>query len=321
MTPGTKLAAYGAALAVVFTGALGLGAVAGPIGDDDGDDAHTVHDTEPGAVVAELPGGLQASADGYTLDLLTRSLPAGAPATLRFRILDATGVAVVAFDELHERQLHLIVIDRQLDVFQHVHPTRADDGTWSIDLALDPGTYRLFTDIAPTARGRSLTLGTDLVVPGDVSVAPPADPSTVSHVDGYEVTLTGDLVDGQTSDVALTISRDGTPVTDLDPYLGAYGHLVAIRAGDLAYLHVHPTGEPGDGHTAAGPDVGFGVAVPGPGTYRLFLDFRHDGVVRTADFTVVVPPGGAATVSTDGGTTATTPDDPMPDDPAHAEEH
>ena len=82
------------------------------------------------------------------------------------------------------------------------------------------------------------------------------------------------------------MSQDGKPVTDLQPYLGAYGHLVALRAGDLAYLHVHPDGTPGDGKTKPGPEVVFYAAVPSDGTYHLYLDFKHDGVVRTAAFTV-----------------------------------
>jgi uncharacterized protein YfaP (DUF2135 family) len=75
-------------------------------------------------------------------------------------------------------------------------------------------------------------------------------------------------------------------VTDLQPYLGAYGHLVALRSGDLAYLHVHPDGAPRDGTTSPGPDVVFHADVPSAGTYHLYLDFKHDGVVRTAAFTV-----------------------------------
>ena len=76
-------------------------------------------------------------------------------------------------------------------------------------------------------------------------------------------------------------------MTDLEPYLGAYGHLVALREGDLAYLHVHP--EDGD----AGPEVPFAVEVPSAGGYRLFFDFQHDGVVRTAELAVAATAGGA----------------------------
>ena len=87
------------------------------------------------------------------------------------------------------------------------------------------------------------------------------------------------------------LRRDGRPVTDLQPYLEAYGHLVALRDGDLAYLHVHPLGSPGDGTTAPGPAITFAAAVPSEGAYRLFLDFRHGDEVRTAEFTATTTGG------------------------------
>ena len=90
-------------------------------------------------------------------------------------------------------------------------------------------------------------------------------PSTSAVVDDYEVTLDGDLVAGEESELTLTVRRDGAPVTDLQPYLAAYGHLVALRDGDLAYLHVHPAGEPGDGTTEPGPGVTFYASAPSAG--------------------------------------------------------
>ncbi|MDG9427141.1 hypothetical protein OLF90_10715, partial [Streptococcus pneumoniae] len=66
----------------------------------------------------------------------------------------------------------------------------------------------------------------------------------------------------------------------------AYGHLVALRTSDLAYLHVHPDGYPGDGVTPAGPAITFYANMPSAEDYRLFLDFKHGGVVRTAEFTL-----------------------------------
>jgi hypothetical protein len=85
---------------------------------------------------------------------------------------------------------------------------------------------------------------------------------------------------GHEDDLTLTISRDGRPVTDLQPHLGAFGHLVALRDGDLAYLHVYPQED------TAGPEIRFTAEVPSAGRYRLFLDFRHAGRVRTATFDV-----------------------------------
>ncbi|MGW0178436.1 hypothetical protein [Nocardia sp. NPDC003345] len=256
---------------------------------------HTHHDTaaQPGHDAgahaghgASLPGGLQITQDGYTLDLLTPVVEPG-EIDFRFRILGPDGEPVTDYTPIHDRELHLIVVRRELTGFWHVHPRRADDGTWSVRLNLpDAGAYRVFTDIAPRALGRTLTLGADLAVPGRYAPLPVPTPARTVETGGYEVELRGDLLTGAGDLLTLTVRRDGAAVTDLEPYLAAYGHLVVIRAGDLAYIHVHPTGEPGDGVTAPGPEIAFHTAVPGPGIYRLFLDFRHEGVVQTAAFTL-----------------------------------
>ena len=79
----------------------------------------------------------------------------------------------------------------------------------------------------------------------------------------------------------LTVSRNGDVVTDLEPYLGASGHLVAMRSGDLAYAHVHPAenDEPAPGV------VTFDAELTSAGRYGLFFDFKHNGTVHTAAFT------------------------------------
>ena len=58
--------------------------------------------------------------------------------------------------------------------------------------------------------------------------------------------------------------------------------LVALRAGDLAYLHVHPMDDPAG---VSGPEVAFMAEAPSPGRYLLYLDFQVDGRVHTATFT------------------------------------
>jgi hypothetical protein len=165
---------------------------------------------------------------------------------------------------------------------------------WRTPLSLAPGTWRLFADFAPAADGENRILGADLAVPGTYTPAPLPEPAATAEVDGYTVTLDGDLVPGEESELTLSVSKDGRPVTDLQPYLSAYGHLVVLRDGDLAYLHVHPTGEPGDGATEPGPEIRFMTTAPSAGTYRLFLDFRHGNVVRTAEFTVRTHEEGAS---------------------------
>ena len=88
--------------------------------------------------------------------------------------------------------------------------------------------------------------------------------------------------------MSFEIGRDGEPVRSLQPYLGAYGHLVALHAPDLAYSHVHPVGE----DLAAGT-IAFDAELAKPGPYRLFVQFRAGGEVHTAAFTQRVEAAGA----------------------------
>lgn len=285
MSTPLRVALFVTALAVAFGAAWGVGRL---VEDRTGTvevatDSHSSTDDQTPdegvaggtAPAARVPGGLQVSESGYTLDLPAGGVQPGAQ-TLRFAITGPDGAPVTAYDEEHEKDLHLIAVRRDLSGYQHVHPTMATDGTWTTDLALAPGSWRVFADFTPTG-GPALVLGTDLDVPGRYAPAPHPGNRLSDTVDGYTVDLVGDLDEGA---VAVRVSRDGEPVTDLEPYLGAYGHLVALREGDLAYLHVHPEG--GD----AGPEVPFAVEVPSAGGYRLFFDFRHEGVVRTAELAV-----------------------------------
>ena len=319
MNTALRLAGFGVGLFAVFGAAVGVGAAvapaappaaavgvaAAPHGEDQ---TGTGMAAMSQAVAAPVPGGLMVSQDGYTLALAERSLPAGAQVPLRFEILGPDGAPVTRYDTEHDKDLHLIVVRRDLSGFQHVHPALGDDGTWRVPVDLSAaGEYRVFADFTPTGHDGGLTLGADLAVPGAYQPVPlPAADPSAAVIDGYAVTLAGDLVPGRSSELTLTVSRDGAPVTDLQPYLAAYGHLVALRAGDLAYLHVHPAGAPGDGVTPAGPGITFYATAPTAGDYRLYLDFQHNGVVRTAEFTVHAgQPDGAAAAPATTAVTAT----------------
>lgn len=287
MNTAVKLSAYGASLALVALGGWGVGAAVGPLTEEAGvrggeDAAHgDVHGGTVAGATRQLPEGLASSRGGYTLTPTDTTLASGEEHTFTFRITGPDGEAVTRFDVEHTKRMHLVLVRRDASHFQHVHPVMGDDGTWSVPITIDqPGSYRAFADFTP-AGGEPMTLGVDLAVPGDFRPVR-HEPSRIAHVDGYEVRLVGDLAPGRTSPVTVSVSKDDRPVTDLEPYLGAAGHLVALRTGDLAYLHVHPDGS---GEAGAG-DVKFAVEVPSAGTYRLFLDFRHGGTVHTAEFTV-----------------------------------
>ncbi|MFF9913802.1 hypothetical protein [Streptomyces sp. NPDC013457] len=307
MNTGVKITAFAAALAATFGTAYGVGQGIGPVGEP----AKSVHGEHAGGTaepegeaagrtgheegVAKAPaaGGLQISEGGYTLAMETPK-PAAGKSVLKFSIKDAAGRKVTAYSTEHGKDLHFIVASRDLTVYRHLHPVRAADGTWSTAVDLPAaGGYKAFADFKPAAKNATgVTLGVDLSVPGAYAPRPLPAAERTATVDGYEVTLGGALVPGRAGELKLTVSKGGRPVTDLEPYLGAYGHLVALRDGDLAYLHVHPNkGGPG-------PDVSFTATAPSAGSYRLFLDFQHDGKVRTAAFTVHA--GYAGQTTTDG---------------------
>jgi len=300
MSVTTKLIGFVAVLAAVLAGAIGVGRLVGPVdapaaadhvGMDTGEDTAMAGMDMTGS--ADIPKGLMVSQDGYTFELDQTTAAPGSSVPVSFTITGPDGAPVTEYDVEHEKELHLIAVRRDFSGFQHVHPVMDPDGRWHTELDLTSGEWRLFADFTATGAD-PLTLGNDLAVSG--SYRPQrSTPSTTAQVGRYTVTLDGDLTAGSEAELTLTVSRGGQPVTDLEPYLGAYGHLVALRAGDLAYLHVHPEGTPGDGVTDPGPEVVFFAEVPSAGRYHLYLNFKHRGVVRTAAFTVT----GTGTVTTD----------------------
>lgn len=306
-----RLAAYAVLLVAVFTGAALLGDATDPDGSTadeghgaamrsgdgsahgDGDggaakpapgDAHGDDHAAGAAAAAALPG-LQVEQDGYRLVVEQDRLPrtSGNGATpLRFAIVDRDGEAVTGFEVEHEKRLHLIVVRRDLSGFQHLHPEMDADGTWSADVKLArPGTWRVFADFK--REGEQRTLGADVQVPGAFEPAAPLKPQTVTRTDGgLTVSLdeSGDAHAGEEQQLDFEV-RDGDRVVDdrLEPYLGARGHLVALRERDLAYLHTHPDGD----------RLAFATSWPSAGDYRLFVQFKYDGRIHTATFAKEVP--------------------------------
>ncbi len=228
----------------------------------------------PGPSAATAPG-LAVADTGYRFVAEATTLASGPATPFRFRIDGPDGSPLQRYEALHERELHLIVVRRDLTGFQHVHPTRGADGTWSITLDLrQGGTWRAFADFAPSGGPTQLTLGVDLQVAG--AFVPGTAPAAAAPTDASLAVA----FDRRGDDVGVTVRRDGVAV-EPEPYLGARGHLVALRAGDLAYLHVHP-------QEGGAPAVRFMAELPTSGTYALFFDYQVGGVVHTAATTTEV---------------------------------
>ncbi|MGW6198045.1 hypothetical protein ACWF0M_18020 [Kribbella sp. NPDC055110] len=317
-----RLGAFAGAVALAFGAAYGIGSAIDPIAAADDTSAAPAHGEEMGGMeqpagssehgghesAGQLPG-LAVSDAGYTFAPEKTFFTSGTETALRFTIQGPDGKPVTKYTKTHEKDLHLIVVRRDLSGFHHIHPTLAADGTWSIPFTFTAGgTWRLYADFQPAGHDSTITLGTDVNVTGLYVPVPVAEPASVYSFDGYDVTLQGTPVAGKESELTFAVNRNGKPVTDLQPYLGAFGHLVSLRGGDLAYLHNHPSqhAEPG---MKGGPTITFGTTFPTAGAYSLFLDFQHAGKVHTAEFTVKV---GSTATAVPTATTAT-------QTPGHAE--
>lgn len=291
MSAATRIAGFASLLVAIFAIASVMGAAVDPTvaEDDDHEETmetttgHSDHSAESSAEPSGVPG-LAVAAHGYTLIPEVTRIERGENASFRFRIADESGDTIQDFDLEHERRLHLIVVRRDFVGFQHLHPLQRKDGSWEADLTLpEAGVYRAFADFA--TGGVSLTLAADLFVAGPFDPSPLPEPSrTADAGDGYEVSLESKAPStGGTNPAQFLVRRNGEELESVEPYLGANGHLIALREHDQAFLHTHPEGEPG----SPGP-ISFAVEYPSAGRYRLFLQFKHGGEVRTAAFTQAV---------------------------------
>jgi hypothetical protein len=276
-----------ATLFVIFGAAFAAGRL---LGDGEADGARPAHaaagqDGMAGdhgaaaghadAAAGDAAHGLGVAENGLRL-VAPSTLRAGTTEPFRFRVVDDGGATVRDFDVEHTKRLHFIAVRRDLTGFQHLHPQQDASGAWRTNLTLrEPGAYRVFADFTP-AGGEATTLASDVLVGGAFAPRPLPAPATRVSVDGYDVALRAG--GGRDATLRFSVSRDGRPIT-VQPYLGAAAHLVALRAGDLAYLHVHPL---------HGKGIAFGASFPSAGRYRLFLQFRHGGRVHTAALTQAV---------------------------------
>ncbi len=250
------------------------------------DGAHAAH-----GVVDPATAGVQVA---FVPD--TASAQPGQPLQLRYRLADAkTNAAITDLPLSHERPMHLVVVSQDLAWMAHVHPTLGADGTWGVAVTPpQPGRYTLYNEFE---RGGNTVLDRRDLLVGSLSTNPALAPDlTPKMVSGLTVALSAPPVvtAGAATTFTFTLTRDGQPVTDLEPYLGAAAHVIVVSAGDGSFAHTH--GEAG-AHThgeaevptaAFGPQVSFSQTFARPGLYKVWGQFSHAGTVITAPFVVEV---------------------------------
>jgi len=229
----------------------------------------------------------------YRMDVAVTPAAGGRGASkLRLTIRDpVVDRPVSSFATIHERLLHLFIIDRQLDFFRHVHPEQVSDGVFELRENIPSGQFMVIADFLPLS-GRPQMLQHAIVTPGYRGTlfpeAPNLTPDGSSEKEDHGVRVRLDattLKAGKeaTLKFTLTDARSNTPVSDLEPFLGAPGHVLLVNANLTESNHVHPE-EP----ATHGPVITFQPMMPAAGVYKLWLQFQRRGAISTVPFVLSV---------------------------------
>lgn len=241
----------------------------------------TLHVHDEGSVNASTQSGLTSEAQGVSL-VLDSSSYESAPVVVKFTIGEPMSTPYVLSDykSLHTMPLHLVVVKHDLSEYHHVHPTLID-GSWLTEpLDLSDGFYRVIADFQINGKDQ-VALGTDITVgSSSMAMANFDKESRVSVVDGYTVTSNGSPQHDSDAVLSFLISKEGSPVSAVEPYLEASGHLVSINPATMAYTHLHPnTGILEGVITFKAPPTDHGYA-------KYFLEVKLDGKVRLFTFLI-----------------------------------
>jgi hypothetical protein len=228
--------------------------------------------------------GTEAADVGYTLTDVTLPSRAGRTGQVRFRIDSYRGTPVTDYLVEQTRKLHLYVVRDDLAVFRHLHPTMAEDGTWSAPVSLPAsGSYRVIAEFVARDEGGNgdhLILGRDVEVPaGPTGGAPPVDPVV-------DVTVSQPPTTGADGRLRLLVRDAVERPVRLGTYLGAYGHVTGFHRTTGSLVHLHPLAAPEV--TEAGSELSFHTEIEQPGEYRLFVQVRVDGYLHSVPVDVRV---------------------------------
>ncbi|MGM0715052.1 hypothetical protein ACWKW1_25450 [Brevibacillus parabrevis] len=205
------------------------------------------------------------------------------------QIQDNTGKPIEKFDINHEKEMHLIVVSKDLSTFQHLHPGSKGNGLFTVTTTFPTGgDYKLIADFIPSG-GEAKTESQWITVSGQAPSPSQLQPdkNMTKVVEGKEVTLAFDkLQSGQEATMTFSFKDAASkqPITNLQPYLGAVGHVVIISSDVEKYIHNHPLEE-----KATGPDAKFGTEFPNSGIYKIWGQFQQNGKVFIVPFVVEVP--------------------------------
>jgi hypothetical protein len=222
----------------------------------------------------------------------------------------------------HGKIIHLYAIHMpEMDAAYHLHPEYDPPSDFRMALpAMPPGEYLLYGDVVH-ANGFPETLTATLEVPAGMPAAPPGPDDAAAHPPPLSRGLLGNaykLPDGYTMvwerPATLTaetayafrfhlLAPNGSPATDMQPYLGMAGHAAFVKTDGTVFAHTHPDGSAampavmlangmdGNMEMSSGPitnTVEFPYGFPQAGAYRIFIQMKHGTTVETGVFDAIV---------------------------------
>lgn len=212
----------------------------------------------------------------------------GENSELTISVKDVEGKTIKDFEVEHEKLMHLIVVSKDLSFFDHIHPEYKGEGVFTITPNFPSGgKYTFYADFVPKDSAKTVITKTIQVLGNEQSpLVLKEDQHQTKVVAGKEISFeTDELAINKDTILSFTVKdkKSNKPITDLQPYLGAIGHVVAISEDTKNYLHVHPMNE-----DSTGPEAKFMTSFPKSGMYKIWGQFQQNGEKFTVDFTVKV---------------------------------
>lgn len=195
----------------------------------------------------------------------------------------------VPLEVVHEMKMHLLVVNEELTWFDHIHPQEQADGSYNVSESFPAaGKYLLFIDYKPSSGQADVNMQKIDVKGTSVAQTTELKTNLVSTVDGYTLTLlNGEYFETNRSQgLQFSVEKDGKQLQekDMQKYLGANAHIVMISKADKDFLHIHPIS-----------DNRFPIyaetLIKKAGLYRMWVQFKINDVLHTADLTITVSEG------------------------------
>jgi len=268
-------------------------------------DTHNIQGRHGGHTAGTMDAAVDPAAAGVRVEGASAPARPGQPVTISYRVIDArSGAVLTALPLSHERPMHLIAVSRDLAHVQHIHPQLGPGGAYSVRVTpAAPGADILYDEFVHG--GRTVLDRRELVYgqPSAHGAALAPDLATKT-IDGVTVALDVPhaITAGRAARFTYRLTRDGHPVTDLAPYLGAAAHVAIVSEDTRAFAHTHgEAAGQGNGHAghgamaememdtvpaAFGPEVTFTHSFARPGLYKIWGQFGYHGRVLTVPFVV-----------------------------------